>query len=173
MELAGVDNPDRIQKLIEQSAELGFYNVIQPRERFGDQWTFERFLQPVDEAIKAQFTQELNATSNDSLILVPLIDGNTMEPSTGYPSAAYIAEEHIAAAMAAGTKSLLRAVPPAVFPLALQVAQLGGIWLVAFEELLPASTPANIENLQDGIILKELYRSEKRRKYPKIEQLTN
>ena len=96
MELAGVDNPDRIQKLIEQSAELGFYNVIQPRERFGDQWTFERFLQPVDEAIKAQFTQELNATSNDSLILVPLIDGNTMEPSTGYPSAAYIAEEHIA-----------------------------------------------------------------------------
>ena len=96
MELAGVDNPDRIQKLIEQSAELGFYNVIQPRERFGDQWTFERFLEPVDEAIKAQFTQELNTTSNDSLILVPLIDGNTMEPSTGYPSAAYIAEEHIA-----------------------------------------------------------------------------
>ena len=96
MELAGVDNPDRIQKLIEQSAELGFYNVIQPRERFGDEWTFERFLQPVDEAIKAQFAQDLNATSNDSLILVPLIDGNTMEPSSGYPSAAYIAEEHIA-----------------------------------------------------------------------------
>ena len=94
MELAGVDNPERVKRLIEQSAELGFYNVVQPRTRFNDNkvWAFDRFIKPIDAQIKRSFP---SLSSDTAYILAPLYT-NENEPAGGYPNAAFVSEKHLA-----------------------------------------------------------------------------
>ena len=94
MELAGVDNPGRVKRLIEQSAELGFYNVVQPRTRFNDNkvWAFDQFIKPIDSELKRRFARLAGDTS---YILTPLYTDQN-EPAGGYPNAAFVSEKQLA-----------------------------------------------------------------------------
>ena len=90
MELAGADNPERVKRLIEQSAELGFFNVVQPRTKFDDNKTyaFFKFIEPIDIELKSR---NPSLAQDTAYVLAPLFT-NENEPLSGYPNTAFVSE---------------------------------------------------------------------------------
>jgi len=94
MELAGADNPERVKRLIEQSAELGFFNVVQPRTKFDDNKTyaFYKFIEPIDIELKSR---NPSLAQDTAYVLSPLFT-NEKEPASGYPNTAFVSEKNLA-----------------------------------------------------------------------------
>lgn len=79
VELAGVDNPDRIIKLIKETAELEFWPVFENTEVVGGKAAFQ-YLEQLDSVVAkykdpSAYTAELFTTDS-----IPALDLNTNEP---------------------------------------------------------------------------------------------